>query len=472
MNLIVRPDSTPLVTIRAVFRAGAANDPADAPGAAWMTNLMHASAGTSGMTYAEVLEALFPMGVHVWSNTDKELSAFTLQTHVDNLDAAYAIFRDLLLDPGWRDDDFERLREDSVNHLAVYLRGQNDEELAKAALVQTIFHGHAYGHANAGTVSSLQSMTVERLLEFARENYTRERLTLGLGGGLPAGFVERVERDFSTLPSSESAISPMPEAPPLEKNTALLVEKDARSVAMSLGFPIDVRRGHPDYPALLVAVSALGQHRQSSGRLFQSMRQHRGLNYGDYAYIEAFPSGMFTLEPEPNVARSRQLFDLWIRPVEPQHAHFALRLALHELEKLIEHGLTEVEFQRTRSFLSKYVNLLVRTRTEDLGYRIDSAFYGIPPYPEYLRTGLALLTLDDVNATVRRHLRVDRLAITAVGPEMAAFAEALASDAPSPITYASPKPDALLAEDRVVAVRPLGFELEGIRVLPVDEMFA
>ena len=38
------------------------------------------------------------------------------------------------------------------------------------------------------------------------------------------------------------------------------------------------------------------------------------MNYGDYAYIEAFPGGMFRMLPEPNVARRAQIFEVWIRP--------------------------------------------------------------------------------------------------------------------------------------------------------------
>ena len=38
------------------------------------------------------------------------------------------------------------------------------------------------------------------------------------------------------------------------------------------------------------------------------------MNYGDYAYIEAFPRGMFQFFPDPNVARQRQIFEIWIRP--------------------------------------------------------------------------------------------------------------------------------------------------------------
>ena len=89
-----------------------------------------------------------------------------------------------------------------------------------------------------------------------------------------------------------------------------------------------MRRGHPDFAALLVARTYFGQHRMSFGHLFQRMREVRGLNYGDYAYIEYFPRGMNLFEPEPNLARSSQIFQIWIRPVEPPTAVFALRLAL------------------------------------------------------------------------------------------------------------------------------------------------
>ena len=40
------------------------------------------------------------------------------------------------------------------------------------------------------------------------------------------------------------------------------------------------------------------------------------MNYGDYAYIEAFPRGMFQFFPDPNIARRAQLFEVWIRPVD------------------------------------------------------------------------------------------------------------------------------------------------------------
>ncbi|MBE0659361.1 MAG: insulinase family protein, partial [Bryobacteraceae bacterium] len=435
MNILAQREASPLVSLRAVFETGSASDPAGAAGTAWLTALQLAGGGTRRQEYVEILESLFPTAVQITSGVDKEMTSFAFETHVDNLETVYSIFRDMLTDPGWREDDFERLRADALNYLTTGLRGQNDEELAKEVLASAIHQDHPYSTPNCGTETALKCLTLDSLKQFAANRYTRDRLTLALAGGYPDGFDKRVESDFAALPATGLPSPAIPPASEPSATTAILVEKPARSVAISFGFPIDVRRGHPDFPALLVATSCLGQHRMSSGRLFTSMRQIRGLNYGDYAYIEHFPGGMFSLEPEPNLGRRSQIFELWIRPVETHQAHFALRLALHELERLIAGGLTEAEFQRTRSFLTKYSRLLLATKQSELGYSIDSRYYGIPPYPDYLRSTLSALTLDDVNAAIRRHLRSDRLTIAAVGPRMVDFAASLAGDTPSPISY-------------------------------------
>ena len=154
------------------------------------------------------------------------------------------------------------------------------------------------------------------------------------------------------------------------------------------------------------------------------MRELRGLNYGDYAYLEYFPRGMFRFEPEPNIARHQQIFQIWIRPVEPPNAVFALRLALFELDKLVKNGIPEADFEKTRSFLSKYINILTKTKSAELGYAIDSEYYGMPDYNEYIKTALAKLTVADVNAAIRRHMRAENLEIVGVAKDTDAIVSA------------------------------------------------
>ncbi len=471
MRLVSLPSKSPLISFRIVFTAGSALDPADKPGLAYLTATMLGRGGTRELTYKQVVDTLFPMAASVGVQVDKEMTTFSGATHAENLEAYYKVFRAVLLDPGWREEDFQRVKDDAINFLRVNLRGNNDEELAKEVLEQNIFEGTPYGHYSVGTVSSLEKITLEDVKQFYRAQYSQSNLILGIAGGFSQAFLEKMQKDFRGLPEG-SGFRPRDKIPQVIQHTrAVIVDKDTRSVAISLGFPTLGTRSNADYPALLLAASYLGQHRSSAGLLYDRMREKRGLNYGDYAYIEYFPRGMFQMEPSPNLARRYQVFQLWIRPVEPPNAKFALRLALFELDKLIKEGIPEDAFERTRDFLVKYVNLLTRTKSAELGYAIDSIYYGTPNYNTFVKMRLAKLTRDEVNRVIRRYLRTDRLVIVAVAKNGQELKQQLTSDEPSPITYNSPKPPEITEEDKIVEKFPLHLRPEDVSVVPVAQVF-
>lgn len=467
-RVVELPGKSPLVTIRLVFTTGAASNPADKPGVANLTAEMIGGGGTKELTHKQVVDAMYPMAASVEAYSDKEMTTFVGQTHVDNLDQFYALMRDLVLKPGWRADDFTRLRDNTISALKVSLRGNNDEELGKEELYALLYKNHPYGQENLGTLSALSKMTVADLQAFYATNYTQSNLMIGLAGGYPPAFLARVKKDFAALPAGKRDRVALPAPAPLKGNQLTLVTKDTRSVAWSLGFPIDVKRGDPDYAALLVMQSWFGQHRSKS-HLFDRMREERGLNYGDYAYIEYFPQGMFRFDPQPNIARRQQIFQIWIRPVEPMNAAFSLRLAMFELDKLVRQGMTQADFDRTKAFLSKYVNVLTKDKSDELGYAMDSAFYGIPDYNQYVKTALEKLRLADVNQAIRKHLRTTDVQIVGIAKDTAALKAALTGDAPTPITYNSPKPEEIVAEDKLVEKFPLG--IRDVNVVPVESVF-
>jgi len=471
MRVAVLPGKSPVVTFRIVFTTGAQADPSDKPGTAYLTAMMLANGGTAEMTYQQITEALFPLGASISAQIDKEMTTFTGAVAADHVADYYKLFGGMLLNPGWREDDFRRIKDDALNALKVSLRGNNDEELAKEAMYNLIYHGTPYAHYNGGTVSSLETITLDDLKRFYRSQYTQTNLILGLAGDYTQAFLEKVKKDFRTLPQGPG-FRPRDKAPAIIENThVLIIDKDTRPVAWSLGFPISITRAHPDYAALLLAAAYFGQHRMSGGVLYREMREKRGLNYGDYAYIEYFPRGMFQMEPSPNLARHYQIFQMWIRPVEPPTARFALRLALFELDKLKRDGISEPDFQRARDFLSKNVNLLQRTKSAELGYFIDSIYYGIPRYTELLRAQLAKLSAADVNRVIKRYLRTNQLIIVGVSKNGEDLKAQLLSPDPSPMTYNSPKPEPILEEDKLVEKYPLNLRPEDIEVKPAAEIF-
>lgn len=472
IDTVELPDNSSIVHFRVVFRAGSAAN--TKPGVANLTAAMIARGGTRQMSYRQITDALFPLGANIGVQVDQEMTTFSGSTHTDNLEAFYKLFRSLLLEPGWREDDFRRLKDEAMNALTVELRGNNDEELGKEVLYSAIYAGTPYAQPNLGTVAALEATTLDDLRAFYRSNYTRQAVVVGLAGGFQPAFRDRVKKDFEKLSAApDGNAAPPPVVPAaLEHSKALFVEKNTRSVAYSFGFPIDVRRGHADYAALLVAQNYLGQHR-SGGRLYERIRELRGINYGDYAYIEYFPRGMFLMEPPQNIARRSQIFQIWIRPAEPPAAAFTLKLAHFELAKLIREGLPAEAFERSRESLSKFVDVLTRTRQSQLGYAIDSRFfYGTPDYAAYIKQELAKLTLDQVNAAIRKHLRTDRMQFVAITSNAADLAKQLTGSTPPAITYNSPKPADVLDEDKAVGAWDLGLRPEDITIIPVDQVFA
>jgi zinc protease len=471
MKTVTLPSKSPLINFRIVFTTGAVMDPADKPGLAHMTAVMLSGGGTKDLTYKQVVDAMFPMAASLNSQTDQEMTVFSGTTHVDNLAAYYKLVHAMLFEPGWREDDFKRIKDDTINSLRVGLRGNNDEELGKEVLYSTLYRGTPYGHYSLGTISAIEKMTVDDLKQFYRRHYTQSNLILGLAGGYSADFLEQIKRDFAALPAQDETPIAAVKPGQVDHTRALIVEKNTRSVAYSLGFPIDVKRGDPDYPALLLMQSYLGPHRMSGGRLFQRIREIRGINYGDYAYIEYFPRGMNLMEPSPNLARRSQIFQIWIRPVEPPTAAFTLRLAFFELGNLLRNGIPTEDFNRTKEFLTKNVNVLTKTKNAELGYAIDSLYYGIPDYNSYIKNGIAKLTAEQVNVAIRKHLRADRIQIVAVSANAEQLKQQLVGSGPTAIQYNSAKPAEILAEDKLVEKLDLGLRPADVQIVPVATIF-
>ncbi len=463
------PSESPLVSFRILFKTGAASDPKGKEGVASLTAAMLSEGGSAKMSYDEIVKALFPMAASVNAQVDKEMVVFHGTTHIETLDQYYEILRQMLLEPGWREEDFSRLKDDALNFLRIELRGNNEEELGKEALYLNIYGDHPYGHQNTGTVAALEALTLDDVKQFYQAHFTQGNLVIGLAGKYPDGFAAKVAADFGVLPEAAPARVELPAPVPAKKLRIQILEKETRSTLISLGFPIDVTRGSPDWPALKLVQSYFGQHRSSKSYLYQQIREIRGMNYGDYCYIEYFPRGMFLTEPEPNLGRRQQIFQIWIRPVEPQNGMFALRIALYELDKLVKEGMSQEDFESTREFLSKFVNLLTQTQSDQLGYALDSEYYGTPEFTAYLKDSLSKLTLEQVNNAIKKHLRSTDLDVVIITKDAQGMRRAIQSGAPSKPHYVSDPPQSILDEDKIIGRYKL--DVGSLNVVPADTIF-
>ena len=460
---------SPLVSVRAMFHAGSIYDPPGKEGLSALTAMMVGASGTGARTYAELIEAFYPMAADIEVFTDREVVVFASQVHRDTLGDFTTLFEETLLRPGFREDDFTRNRDQLRSFLTTTLRSANDELLGLEMIQQVIFEGHPYGHAPAGTVAGLAAITLDDVRRFYKEHYTRANLILGIGGGYDDGYQARLTKALSALPAGEGGRKPLPPPPAVKGRQVTIVDKQADSVGIHFGYPLPITRKDDEFYPLLVANSYLGEHRTFHGRLMQELRGKRGLNYGDYSYLEYWEDPPGTQTPPANHPRRQQYFSVWVRPVVPGTALFAFRAAVSEVERLIARGLTQEEFELTRAYLVSYSKLWARSLSDRLAFHMDSRFYGMPYFIDHVERQLSGLTLEAVNQAVKKHLQADDFRAVIIAGDGAKVRDLLTEGRPSPLEYASPPPPEVREADRAIEV--LSLRPAKIAIIPVQETF-
>jgi zinc protease len=471
-HLLPDPDSA-LVVLRVVFRTGSVDDPLDRPGLTHLTARLMAQA-TNQLSARQLAQAFFPLATSVRAFAARETVVFSVRAHKEVARRALDLMLDTLSAPALDAADLERLRTEERAWLESGLPLEDDEALGHAVLDAALWEGHPYAHATEGTVASVKAITLSEVQAHRQRFFTQARALVGLGGAVDDALVAHVRSRLAGLPRGNAwEPAPLPPVPPPFHGLRVAVaQRPAHSTPITLGYRWDITRAHPDFVALWVANSALGEHRTLGGRLFARVREQRGLNYGAYSYLEHFEEegeGPIALL---NIPRRQQAFRVWLRPVPVEDSAFALRLALRELHRFAAEGLTEKEFQQSRDFLQGAVLFQRQGLARRVAWALDDVLNGTPGLLNRVQQELATLTVHQVNAAVARHVRADGLTVSLVLPDGAAWLETLTSPKGTPRVHPPYTDPALLAEDAEVAVWPVPLAEGKAQVRPAEAWFA
>jgi zinc protease len=307
-----------------------------------------------------------------------------------------------------------------------------------------------------GTSNGVSSITLDDIKAHYKNYFTRNNLTIGIAGNYTPAFLAKLKKDLAGLPNTAPKVIPQVKAnTPNGIQVEIISKPDALGSAVFTGAPLAITRSNDDFAALMVANSYLGEHRKSYGKLYDKIRDVRSMNYGNYSYIEWYDNGGGNMLPQAGVPRSANYFAIWLRPVQVAeglkkqyaelsdikvgHAHFALRLAIREIDMLIKNGMSQKDFEATRQFLRSYNKLYIQTPESQLGYLLDSKFYGRKDYIKEMDALLAKLTVDDVNRAVKKYLQTKNMFVTIVTDDSEALplAQALENNTNSPMSYSN-----------------------------------
>ncbi len=485
------PASNKLV-VKFFFKNGSVSDPSGKEGLTSAVVNTILQGGTGELTYSAIQELNYPMASRYYANVDKEVSIFTFEIHNDWVGKFYPVMIGLITNPSFTESDFNRVKVNQQNYVDQVIRASSDEEYSKKALEDFLFRGTRYQHMIQGKSESVTALTLNDVKEHYKNFFTRNNMVIGIAGNYSNDFLNKLKNDLTKLSDHSPSI---PEVKTVDMPDGIKVEiisKDnAFGSAIFAGFPMPITRSSDEFAALMVANSYLGEHRKSYGRLYQQLREQRSMNYGDYSYIEWYENGGSNMLPPAGVPRSSNYFSIWIRPVQIAkqlkvqyeelkdiklgHAHFALRMAVWELDKLIKDGMTEEAFESTKKFLISYTKLYVQTPSQQLGYLLDSKYYGREDYIKELEELLNDLTLKDVNNAIKKYWQTEKMFVTIVTDqsEAEALSESLLNNIVSPMTYSdlvkAGLPKQILDDDEVVSKFPLN--VKNVKVVQSKDTF-
>ena len=410
----------PLVTILVMVTHGSTSDPAGKEGLASLTADMITDGGYRGrsgvVTKEELAEMTMPWGSgarpSAFAAARTTTFSFTaprevLQQYVGD------VLRPMLTDPLFAQGELDRLKNERLSTITS-LRTTNLENLGLSAIDQWVLGGTGYEHHPIGSEASIPTLTRDDVIAFYRAHYRPENIIVGVSTSdatvvqAVRDAVRGVNRDATTPPPAPPSVRPTS----FTGRQALVIEEpNAPAASVHIGFPIDVNRGHPDYWALYVANVWLGTHRDSFGQLYQKIREERGYNYGDYSYIEHWGGRPFSLFQIFNQPREQQYFSIWVRPVKHEHAVHMMKAVTYELEELVRNGLTQEGLDAAKNKARVLYLNLGETVPRLIASKVDDVFYGLEGrgFLESYLQNVDRVTVDQVNAALRRHLRTDNI---------------------------------------------------------------
>jgi len=275
--LLMEKHDIPLVQLNLLIGAGTARDDAASPGVASMTAAM-LDEGAAGRSALEIADAFEMLGARFGVGAGTHTSSMSLRAPAQLMDDALAIAADVILRPDFPEAELDRLRAERLT--ALVRRYDDPGAIAGSLFSQTLYGtNHPYGREDAGTVTSLRSMSTADLQAFHERFYRPNNVTAIIVGDVDRPAAERLLRDaFGSWERGTVPQETITDARQVSGRTIYLVDKPGSAQSIVQLGRIGVPRSTDDYFAIEVMNVILGG--SFTSRLNQNLREDKGYSYG------------------------------------------------------------------------------------------------------------------------------------------------------------------------------------------------
>jgi predicted Zn-dependent peptidase len=350
--------------------------------------------GTADRSARSIAEAVDAVGGDMNAFTTKEYTAFYVRLLADSVDLGLDILSDILWAPAFRPDELESERQVILEEILMH--GDEPSDLVHEVLAAAQWPGHPLGREVLGEEATILAMTRDQIARFHTHHYRPGNMVFAAAGAIDH---EQIARGLAARSRGITGGSPpVRYQPAVGPGGPAVVERPTEQAHVAVGVP-GIHR-HDDRRWVLAVLDHILGGGMSS-RLFQEIREERGLAYSVYSYRSNYQNtGALAVYAGTNPANAGQVLEL-----------------IHtELDRMAEKGISAAELAAARSHLRGALVLGLEdsgTRMSRIGHAQLS--YGRVPEVEEIEAGYAAVSVDDLSDLAAELLTGPRT-VAVVGP--------------------------------------------------------
>jgi predicted Zn-dependent peptidase len=352
--------------------------------------------GTKARSAEEIARAADSIGGHLDAYTTKEYTNFSIKVLDEHLERAFDVLTDLVKNPLFRPEDV--IKERKVIQEEIKMVEDTPDDLVHEIFIQAFWRGQALGRPILGTRQTVAQFDRRRLVSFFKRHYAPNRMLVTAAGNLQhARIAELALRAFG-----ESPQGPRPKrgpAPVPYPHLKLRAKRDLEQVHVCIGVP-SYAQAHEKRYALLILNTVLGGG--MSSRLFQNVREKRGLAYAVFSGISMFEdAGCLSVYAGTSTENIRRV----------------VGLVMEEFAALKDRPLTDEELKRAKDYLKGSLLLGLESSSNRMANLArQEMIFGRYLSMDETAAGIDAVTSEAVIGVARELFDGSRIAFTALGP--------------------------------------------------------
>ncbi|MCX8129991.1 MAG: insulinase family protein [Clostridia bacterium] len=351
--------------------------------------------GTEKRSAKEIAESIDSIGGQLNAFTGKECTCYYAKTLDTHFDIAFDVLSDMFFNSKFEAKDIDVERRVILEEIGMY--EDSPEELVHDILSETVWDGNSLGYPILGRQQSLDNINRDIIKQYIEDNYIPSNVVISVAGNYDdEKLIDTVKKYFgSWKPGNKKTTD-------FEKVKFLsgfkIKEKDTEQAHVCLGFE-GIEHGNDDLYTLLAINNIFGGG--MSSRLFQKIREEKGLAYSIYSYPSSYKNtGLFTIYAGMN----------------PEHINTVTELIIQEIRTLKENGLKKEDIDKSREQLKgNYILGLESTSSRMNSIGKSELLLGKIHSPEEILKKIDNISLDNVETIINRILDLKNASFTLVG---------------------------------------------------------